>query len=73
MKVLITWTSTLTEDVVDQHITTLRQYRSDNPNAPYNYVIRNEIRQLGAYTTNNGYVRTRIERAPRGAVINDHL
>lgn len=62
MKIRITFYDTVTGDVIEQTESTLRRFVDENPNSPAQYVIRDEIREIGAYITQSNNVRCEVTR-----------
>jgi len=61
MKIRITYFDTITGDVIDRIDTDLHRYCEEN-NTPAQYVIREEIRTIGAYITQGNNVRTEVTK-----------
>lgn len=62
MKIFATFYDVKTGDVVDRVDTTLAQFCNDNPNMPAQYVIREEMREIGAYITQSHGVRCEVTK-----------
>ena len=65
MKILLTF---VTDDgALDEKITTVREFKADNPNEPAAWYIENEIRAHGKYEyTYGGGITLTLTKAPRG-------
>lgn len=62
MKIVATWYDAVTGAVIDRRETDLRTFVGDNPNEPPQYVIREEIRDIGAYITQHHGIRCEVTK-----------
>ncbi len=66
MRVTLRFTETSTGRLVQELVTTVREWKADNPNEPAAWVIEKEIREYGTYRGSTfGDVTYALTRAPR--------
>lgn len=63
MKVIARFYDEQSGDLIDEVHTDLHRFRDENPNAPADWVIRDEIREIGAYITRSHGVRCEVVKA----------